>query len=1165
MKTYSPELQNYNDIYTNGEIIPVTNTETFKVTPLIPFVHGAIPLALHSQDGWNNQFENLENNLSSGYVSNLSGLFVNTNNLSLSASTATINTCYPSHKYKSHFYYTSLYQSYWNQNTRLNKSIQSKVDNFLNLAYLIQHPSGPSERTNRSDQFGGLSMKNYSQLKTLDINTSCITLRIGCTHNMGGNVQTPFNVNSNADGGNALSGLQYFRHTPPHSEYWYARQGIHLVFQVGSIIQIDQNTKQLRIPAYLQNGYLKFSYNFTPPLNNKKQWYGIFMVSDDYRILKNNQSFQEKCACSNYPAFRNQTQISFLKPGETNVQKNAGKLVHSFITSGVQTILGSTVPNLTEPVQTTKEDPLLRMDMGRNPYTSRGSLWANKTNYFNDNSLSALYQVRDLIQGDFNDVPIYGNYFLSSNGDIYLPINKIAGKYLTFGIRGTYSTNLFELDNDRYTGKYADPNNPGSVITDYQVEAQNTAVIQFYDFRLIPGIMPNVFDNKIQLADRQSFPLKFNEYHFDNDNINAPIGSDNPLIERDMWRQGGRYYANINFDTNISYNQLPLSADNNLSAYIYDLASECYNFYKNTYFALKDSTTEEKDKTTNFYTTTINAATNQGNKYKNNFIKTYNLQSNKQIGLAVFDKIVSDTILCVKTSENISIAYQNVDRSIPQMSQETNFWYLSGLSNKNINNFLFYTNVKYKDRWDYYNTLQNSDYKCLQDNAIAVACKSSISDITNTTPNSYFISGSPSGTKMGIFNYSNSNGYNFIPSASFKSTQYIGLVCSPAFMFNISGTTNEIYNEIQQPTQPISIYNYYWKQNTGEKIGTLLQNTGINYLWNGKYSDNSDDSSLIGFNPTPNKNKLSGQWYYHFGLSKYKIAKSLLTFLTVITDSINALPTYFYSPVQDRLQFKYNMGVIGNNVTGAVSPEYDFDMFNEIQDGTLTVTNPQQLSGYLISADLNLNWYSYVSAGMDAFGVYDQHISLRRSKGLAWPLYDVTNVSGYILNELNEKVYDYIPSTLNRYNFDKIFFELPDGISEISSAIPELFNIKLITTNLDTNKFTTLTISGQTKQQQYPVSGMYDKISYPSILSSKFILEEQLLHGQNYYNTILQDLDDLNMTNIYVFNVNKFFNTIISAYNNNQEQKVSLTKATTITFNENIDTAIGIIQRNKLK
>ena len=54
---------------------------------------------------------------------------------------------------------------------------------------------------------------------------------------------------------------------------------------------------------------------------------------------------------------------------------------------------------------------------------------------------ASITQSLDRTYGDSNDIPIYGNYFLTSQNDIYLPINKIQGKYLVFGLRGTYSTN----------------------------------------------------------------------------------------------------------------------------------------------------------------------------------------------------------------------------------------------------------------------------------------------------------------------------------------------------------------------------------------------------------------------------------------------------------------------------------------------------------------------------------------------------------------------------------------------------------------------------------------------------------------------------------------------------------------------------------------------------
>jgi hypothetical protein len=44
---------------------------------------------------------------------------------------------------------------------------------------------------------------------------------------------------------------------------------------------------------------------------------------------------------------------------------------------------------------------------------------------------------------------------------------------------------------------------------------------------------------------------------------------------------------------------------------------------------------------------------------------------------------------------------------------------------------------------------------------------------------------------MGLFTYSNSNGYNFIPSATFMSTQYIGLAYAPVLSFNLEMHDNE--------------------------------------------------------------------------------------------------------------------------------------------------------------------------------------------------------------------------------------------------------------------------------------------------------------------------------------------------------------------------------------
>lgn len=365
-----------------GEIISNGQGQIFRVLPLIPFVSGAIPLSLHSDDGWESQFTNLSSNLSEDYSIKLKTLFKNIENNNLN--TSVINTCYPSHKYKNCFYKTSLSASYWESTNRLSSTISSDMDNFLNLAYIINNTAGSPIDKNVS-QFGQILFSNACPYRTkigqaaIDkvIDVSNLTFLVGCTSNLGYQNTTIYNTSGN------------YMHLPqPHSEYWYARQGIHTVFQIGGIIQDDSNIKHIKkhikIPAYLQNGYLSFSYNIVPPDSAKDKWFGMLMICDDYRIIKNKQIFSQ-LSNTGTKINRQETIISFLPPGETYLEKISSQ---------------------------SQEDPLQRNNPSNN--------------------------VQKCV-GDKNDIPIYGNYFLLGRGDITLPINKIAGKFIVFGVRGGYS------------------------------------------------------------------------------------------------------------------------------------------------------------------------------------------------------------------------------------------------------------------------------------------------------------------------------------------------------------------------------------------------------------------------------------------------------------------------------------------------------------------------------------------------------------------------------------------------------------------------------------------------------------------------------------------------------------------------------------------------------
>ena len=155
------------------------------------------------------------------------------------------------------------------------------------------------------------------------------------------------------------------------NEYWLARQGIHLVYHFG----FSDGEKSL-LPEYLEYGYLAFDYNFTKPsIGDIENWFGTFMISDEYNVYRTNAHSQEQSVC-----------------GEKWPKEKFRNII-----------------------------------------------------YFNKNVT---------VDNDPKDVPLYGNYYLQNNGTMYLPLNKIVGKYLTFGIRGTYSTYFTEKDNGRYTGTY---------------------------------------------------------------------------------------------------------------------------------------------------------------------------------------------------------------------------------------------------------------------------------------------------------------------------------------------------------------------------------------------------------------------------------------------------------------------------------------------------------------------------------------------------------------------------------------------------------------------------------------------------------------------------------------------------------------------------------------
>jgi hypothetical protein len=332
---------------------------------------------------------------------------------------------------------------------------------FLNFTGINCNFTGPSVRQERADRFG------YIQYFNNDFNGCGFVIKAGASHNWGGSQNTPFasqpqaafTRNDVSPNSWPYYGSAYSEIAPPHDEFWYARQGLHVVYQVGGIT--DSNGT-IKLPEYLEYGYLKFDVTFNKNLNGLGNWFGTLMICDNYSVIYQSVHTKEYSASG----------------GRWPKEKFAPAL--SFI---------------------------------------HGSL----TKY-NPNGKPVWY--------DPNDVPTYGNYFIEGNKTVYLPLNKIAGKFLVFGIRGTTSTNSRERDNGVYTGAF----------NAYNIEnaSENCSAITFKNFTIVPSIQPvaDFNSNKWLLSNNSSIVLKSATKNKDLNNITPQI---------DLAAQGLRYYTDIKF------------------------------------------------------------------------------------------------------------------------------------------------------------------------------------------------------------------------------------------------------------------------------------------------------------------------------------------------------------------------------------------------------------------------------------------------------------------------------------------------------------------------------------------------------------------------------------------------------------------------------------------
>lgn len=85
---------------------------------------------------------------------------------------------------------------------------------------------------------------------------------------------------------------------------------------------------------------------------------------------------------------------------------------------------------------------------------------------------------------DPNDVPLFGQYFLRGAGSYCIPIEKIAGKNLIFGVRGTCSTNRREADNGKYTGTIQ--------LNKHGKASEQSARLRISNLRILPIVYPEI-------------------------------------------------------------------------------------------------------------------------------------------------------------------------------------------------------------------------------------------------------------------------------------------------------------------------------------------------------------------------------------------------------------------------------------------------------------------------------------------------------------------------------------------------------------------------------------------------------------------------------------------------------------------------------------------------
>lgn len=273
---------------------------------------------------------------------------------------------------------------------------------------------------------------------------------------------------------------------------------------------------------------------------------------------------------------------------------------------------------------------------------------------------------------------------------------------------------------------------------------------------------------------------------------------------------------------------------------------------------------------------------------------------------------------------------------------------------------------------------------------------------------------------------------------------------------------------------------------------------------------------------TPIPTEGPGGWVYNSAYCKHLLAKSMFDTINAQLNNINAYPYYYYSPIPgtdviaNAQQIKYNMGILKNDKNNITSGDYRYDSDGYASDET----------------SISASTKDRIDNNFCPFGVYSEHIGLKRSKGLAWPLFNVTTnditkqklkdigfPSGFVndltSNELNQYKEGCIIldnktlnnktlyPNLNNNNYKNVFF-----INKPEICTPSVYNIPLVFETLD-NKFI---IEYNNKDI---TSSCIDFIKYP---------KELINHYTNNGNNGYEFSETTSTYNIGFLNLDKLYN-----------------------------------------